>query len=184
MILFFTGTGNSRYIAQVIQSVTGDEIVSINNLIKSSSKDSIKSESPLVFVAPIYAYRIPRIVDKFIRETSFEGNKKAYFVTNCGLGAGNAAAYTKNLCSDKGFNYQGFASIVMPENYVALFSVPEEPEAEAIIQEAMPQIHSIAETIKNQQILKQNRVNPIRKFLTAIITPVFYRFIIKAKGFH
>jgi flavodoxin len=152
----FPGTGNSRYIAQVIQSVTRDEIVSINNPIKSSSKDSIKSESPLVFVAPIYAYRIPKIVDKFIRETSFEGNKKAYFVSNCGSGAGNAVAYIKNLFPDKGFDYQGFASIVMPENYVALFSVPEVPEAEAIIQEVMPQIHSIAETIKNQQILKEN----------------------------
>ena len=35
MILYFTGTGNSRYIANAITSITKDELVSINEKIKT-----------------------------------------------------------------------------------------------------------------------------------------------------
>ena len=32
MILYFTGTGNSRYAAQIIARITGDELISINDI--------------------------------------------------------------------------------------------------------------------------------------------------------
>ena len=34
MILYFSGTGNSRHAAELIHSVVGGEIVSINDIIK------------------------------------------------------------------------------------------------------------------------------------------------------
>jgi flavodoxin len=46
MILYFSGTGNSYYTAQVISTVTGDKIVSINQLLKNGSKEILKSDEP------------------------------------------------------------------------------------------------------------------------------------------
>ena len=34
MIFYFTGTGNSRYIAERIAEITSDEVISINGIIK------------------------------------------------------------------------------------------------------------------------------------------------------
>ena len=34
MILYFSGSGNSRFAAEVIEEITGDELISMNDLIK------------------------------------------------------------------------------------------------------------------------------------------------------
>lgn len=42
MILYFTGTGNSRYIANAITSITKDELVSINEKIKTKDTQAFR----------------------------------------------------------------------------------------------------------------------------------------------
>lgn len=183
MILCFSGTGNSRYAAQAIQSVTGDRLVSLNDLIKAGKQEPISSERPLVFVTPIYAWRIPRVVEKYIKLISFSGNKKAYFVTTCGSEPHNATAYVKKLCKAKCFEFQGFKTVVMPENYIALFEAPNKETAAKQIQDATPFILEIARKIKEGHPLPADKVSVGGKFMSAAVNPVFYRFIVNAKGF-
>jgi flavodoxin/ferredoxin len=184
MILYFSGTGNSRYAAQIIQSITGDEIVSMNDLIKTGNPEPLTSEKPFVFVCPIYAWRIPRVVEKFIQAHEFAGSLKAYFVFTCGDSSGNAARYTKKLCAEKGFESLGFASVVMPENYVAMYNVPDKAHAEVKIQSATPEIHVLAREIKEGRILKENKPGLSGAIQSGIINPIFYLFFVKAQGFY
>ena len=62
MTLFFTGTGNSRYVAERIAKALGDELLSINDRIKVGNTSPVASDERLVIVTPTYAWRIPRIV--------------------------------------------------------------------------------------------------------------------------
>ena len=62
MILYFTGTGNSRYIAEKIAKETEDKIININDKIKQKDNSFIKTDGRLIFVVPTYAWRIPVIV--------------------------------------------------------------------------------------------------------------------------
>ena len=66
MILYFSGTGNSRHAAELIHSVTGGDIISINDIIKHSKPSVFESEEPYVIVCPTYAWRVPRVVEDFI----------------------------------------------------------------------------------------------------------------------
>ena len=61
MILYFSGTGNSRYIAEVINSVIEDKLVSINECLKNNLIVSL--EQQYIIVCPTYAWRIPRVVE-------------------------------------------------------------------------------------------------------------------------
>lgn len=186
MIIYFSGTGNSRYVANMINSAIDDEdeIVALNDLIKSGIQRPLLSEKPFVFVVPTYGWRIPRIVSNFIREADFGCNNKAYFVMTCGDGTGNAAAYAKKLCAEKGLVFMGLASVVMPENYIAMFAVPDRVQAEAIIKQAEPGMRSIAEYIKNGQQLPSEAVTLVDRFLSNVVNPIFYRFFVSAKGFY
>jgi ferredoxin len=183
VILYFSGTGNSRYAAQVIQSVTGDELVSLNDLIKAGKQKPISSAQPLVFVTPVYAWRIPRVVEKYIRQTSFQGNTKAYFIASCGSEPHNAASYTKKLCKAKGFDFQGFKAVVMPENYIALYEAPDKETAAKQIQDATPILLEVADKIKKGQLLQAHKASVGAKFMSSAVNPAFYRFIVSAKGF-
>lgn len=62
MVLYFTGTGNSRYIATRISEALGDELLSMNDRIKAGDTLPVASGERLVIVTPTYAWRIPRIV--------------------------------------------------------------------------------------------------------------------------
>jgi ferredoxin len=184
MILYFSGTGNSRYAARIIQSVTGDESISMNDLIKNGNSKPLHSEKPLVFVCPTYAWRIPRVVEKFIRDNEFAGSKKAYFVLTCGDEIGNALRYINKLCAEKCFELLGLAPIVMPENYIALFKTPDKTKAEVQIQSATPEIHALAEQIKDERVLGETKSGLVGYFQSGIINSIFYYFFVKAKGFY
>ena len=77
MILYFSGTGNSRYAAKKIAEVCDDEIISINQCVKSNNYGSVSSTKPLVFVGPVYAGRLPRIMNEYIKKVNFSGTRKA-----------------------------------------------------------------------------------------------------------
>lgn len=114
MVLFFTGTGNSRYIARKIAGITCDEIISIGGRIKAGDHSSVRSEKPLVFAGPVYAGRFPRIMDEYIRQTEFSGSSEAYFIAACAADPYIAEVYAEKLCEEKNFSFKGFNSIVMP----------------------------------------------------------------------
>lgn len=44
MVLFFTGTGNSRYIAERIAEALGDELLSMNDRIKAGEPSPVASD--------------------------------------------------------------------------------------------------------------------------------------------
>ena len=184
MICCFSGTGNSRYAAQLIATVTGDRIVSLNDRIKNGDRSPLRSERPFTIVCPTYAWRIPRIVASFIRGTRLEGNKKAYFVLTCGGRTGNAARYAQKLCAEKGLEFMGLASIVMPENYVALYSVPGPEQSKEIIREAVPRIREAAESISASRPLPKEAVAFTDRLKSGVVNPVFYRFTVRAKLFY
>jgi flavodoxin len=123
MILYFTGTGNSRYVAEKIADETKSELLNLSDRIKKNETFAVQADN-VVFVTPTYAWRIPRIVRDWIRKADFSAVKKVWFVMTCGSEIGNASAYNQKLCSEKGCEHMGTAQIIMPENYIAMFDVP------------------------------------------------------------
>lgn len=56
MILYFSGTGNSQYIAEQIAEETKDQCISLNQLMKKNDfRPLISEEKPFTFVCPTYA---------------------------------------------------------------------------------------------------------------------------------
>ncbi|MDU1538643.1 MAG: EFR1 family ferrodoxin [Paeniclostridium sordellii] len=186
MILYFTGTGNSRYVARKIAEEINDEVVSINQLIKQESTDElISTNKPFIFVCPTYAWRLPKVVTEFIRKTKFAGNNKVYFIMTCGEDTAKAINYIQKLCDDKGWELKGMAEIKMPENYIALFPVPDKETAKEIIEEADKLIYKIASDIRNENnfnIVAPSGLNGTIK--SGITNITFYKFIVHAKGFY
>lgn len=184
MILYFSGTGNSQLAAVWLADLIGDgEIVSINRYLKEGKAAVIQSNRPLVFVAPTYSWRLPRVVEQWIMKTSFEGNRDVYFLLTCGGSCGNAAAYAEKLCDKKGFRFCGLAPVVMPENYLALFSTPGEQECGEIIENAKPRISALATRIRSGECFDKQDVSLGGKLESGPVNPLFYAFFVNDKGF-
>ena len=183
MIAYFTGTGNSRYVAERIAAAVHDELLSLNEKIKNNDTTSVPVDGALVVVTPTYAWRIPRAVNTWIEETELTGAREIYFVMTCGGEIGNAAKYNRLLCAKKRCRYMGTAEIVMPENYIAMFDAPDEKEAAQIIKAAEPSIQRAADCIKKGEMLPAPRNNIYDRFMSLAINPVFYSTCVKDRAF-
>ena len=82
MIVYFSGTGNSRYCAQMLAHNLGDELLDCANYIRHQIAADLISGKPWVFVSPTYAWRLPRIFAEFIRSGSFSGSTDKFIEDN------------------------------------------------------------------------------------------------------
>lgn len=183
MILYFSGTGNSRYIAQRIAAACAQPMLSLNDRIKAGDTSPVAVNGPLVIVTPTYAWRIPRVVRDWLRQTNLTGVTHVWFVMSCGSEIGNAAKTNRALCAEKGFAYMGTAEIVMPENYIAMFNAPDWAEAREIVARAEPAIDRAAALIAQSAALPAPRSNLYDRFMSGPVNPAFYAFCVKAKAF-
>ena len=138
MILCFSGTGNSRYIAERIAEALQDEIVDLNAKIKAADYAPIQAGEDIVLVTPTYAWRIPQIVSAWLTKADLLSAKRIWFVMDCGSEIGNAAKYNRQLAAQKHLRYMGTAQIIMPENYIAMFHAPQKEQARRIVEQAEP----------------------------------------------
>ena len=184
MILYFSGTGNSEYTAKRIGKEIDDKVFNLFDKIRNRDFSAMHSERPWVVSVPTYAWRIPRIVEKWLENTKLTGNKDIYFVMTCGGSIGNAGKYLKKLCAEKKMNYCGCAGIVMPENYIALFSTPTEESALQIIEQAERIINDTAHVIKSCDKLVQSNISFGDKMNSGIVNGIFYPMFVHAKKFY
>ncbi len=184
MILYFTGTGNSRYLAEKISQLLNDTVTDTAKLLKAGEHPTFVSEKPYVFVAPVYAWRLPRVFEQWMRQCCFEGNKKAYFILNCGSEIGAAGKYVKQLCADMGFIGMGTAEVVMPENYIVMFPAPAEEEDAGIFARATEKISGLTPKISAELPLEPVKIPPVGHLLSGIVNNCFYTFYIGARKFY
>ena len=181
MVLYFSGTGNSKYVAERIAQISGDELISINQRLKEGNYETVSSDRPFVFVGPVYAGRLPRVMDNYIRKVSFAGTKHVYFIGTCAQTPWQTVEYVQRLCNEKSFSLLGFNSVVMPQGYIAGGGTQPEEVNDKILEKAEPKIVDIAETIRDKQTLPKEQ--PGKAIMSKVLNPIMYSMMISAKNF-
>ena len=183
MVLYFTGTGNSRHAARILAENLGDEIVDIFPYLKENKKGVFHSDRPFVFVLPTYGSYIPLVIEKFIEEADFSGDNAVYFLMTCGASASKPGIVkrVRPLCEKKGLDLMGVEEVVMPENYITLFFAPSKELADSIVKKAEKGLPELAKKIsERERIGKKGRWT----FSTYIVNPCFYKLLVKDKPYY
>lgn len=141
MIYYFTGTGNSRWLAQRLAEKTGDKVLNIIGLQEIPPMDA----QTVGIVFPIYAWGVPEPVTAFVKHLR---GKPAYTfaVCTCGDEAGNAMDELHAI-----FPLDSAWSVAMPSNYVMGADVESNESISAKISNAREKMDEIAEHIRNRQ---------------------------------
>ena len=189
MVLYFTGTGNSRYAASILSRVTGDELVCMNDIIRQRTTDTyvaqyaFQSDRPFVFVCPTYCWRIPRVVEQFIKDSRFTGSREAYFFLTCGSSTGDAAKHAEALCREVELEFMGLSSVVMPENYITMFNSPSFDDAQGMLRAAVAPIESAARLIDIRKTIEDQNGSGGLGPLGTKFNSLFYKLFVKDKKF-
>lgn len=154
MILYFTSTGNSKIVAEILKLDLQDTAVSLNHIFKNNKILEFYTETPYVIVCPIYAWRLPRKIETFLKKAHFNGSQSIYIVATMGDSYGLADQYCKNIFLKRKMDYKGFAGILMPDNYMVSNKMLSKNEAISKIQSNLPYLHEISKHILNRSELE------------------------------
>ncbi len=183
MIFYFTGTGNSRWCAELLADKLDDDIIDSRPFIKGGIAAELVSDRPWVFVAPVYAWQMAHIFEDFIRAGNFDGSRDAYFVLTAGDSMGAAPERLKKLCDEKGLRYRGTVCIAMPENYIAMFDVPGEERCARMLENARRKLGRRIGFIAAGSDFPGDKPKLMGRVLSGPVNKGFYGYAVGAKKF-
>lgn len=184
MIIYFSGTGNSEYVAKKIGYEINDEVLNIFDKIQNNDFSKLTSDKPWILVVPTYAWRIPSIVHEWITKTELGKNKDIYFVMTCAGSIGYASKYLKSLCKAKNMNFMGCMPIIMPNNYVVLSDTPDKNKSLEIVQNADSSIVNTSKYIKNNVSFPEASITFKDKFNSGFLNDIYYPIFVHSKKFY
>lgn len=189
MIYYFTGTGNSYYVAKVLGINLNESIENLGDARRGRihrKEVVLEEDEPLGFVFPVYAWGPPKWVLDFIDSLEFPGSQPTYTfaLATCGENIGNTMETLKRALAKKDVSLDYGYSVKMPNNYMMMGSKVETGQkAEEKIRRADALLLRISEEIKQKS--KGFYVNKgfMPGILSKAVNPLFSKFAIDSKKF-
>ena len=169
MIFYFSGTGNSKWVAESLAGLLHEKTadISVLNFESAGNKEyknyieeiaqGIKNDEYTGFVFPVYAWGAPEIVTDFAKKLKkYSGNGK-----NLGNAADNPEGKTFTFalatCGEEaGYALKNFSkiiplkssySLVMPNNYVVDSDLEDEGTVLSVLRNAKEEVKRMAEEL-------------------------------------
>lgn len=189
MIFYFSGTGNSKYIAKKLKEFDDDKLISMSEeMIKGDNNYEycLKESEKIAIVYPIYAWAPPKPVLDFIKRLKLNNYNRNYIyaVATCGENIGEAMNVLSKALEKNNYKLNSGFSIAMPNSYVIIGDIDSEEIQEKKIREANKKIKEIKEIVQNESNVFQIEKGPFPKVLTKVVTPVFNKFAINPRKFN
>jgi flavodoxin len=186
MILYFSATGNTEFIAKELAKRLNDECINLLERVKTDNHAPLHSEKPFIICAPVYVCEMPRFMSKYLKEQTFTGSKDVYFIFTSGGYCGISGILAKSMFKAKKMIYHGHAEFKMPRNYVANDAYPmlEKEEIEKRILDSYHQLDQVASDIQKGNKLTARHVFLLETIITVPFNPVWCKYKLKAKDFY
>lgn len=204
MIFYFSGTGNSRWVAMKLAGLLHDQAVDMAYGLNGGMGiidllGKIEDDEPIGFVFPTYGWNIPRVVEQFIhscqyaaklvaRKDSYNKDRYVYVVTTCGDDTGRMMyRFRKGLHKCLGLSLKSAWAVQMPNTYVCLpgFDV-DSTEVQNKKMGIVPQnIQDIAASIVHRECgVWKVRPGMFPYAKTYLLGYTFRRWLMSPKPFH
>lgn len=164
LILYFSGTGNSKYIASLFSNKMKATCYSIEENIDFTR--NIKNHDTIAFCYPIYGSYVPRIMRDFVTKNkeNLKNKKLIIFCTQLMFSGDGARAFT-DLLPD------GYGEVIYAEHFnmpnnicnVKIFPIKNGEKTTKYIKSAQSKMDRVCNDIKNGKVKKRgfNKVSNI-----------------------
>lgn len=175
MIIYFSGTGNTKMAAQMIAESTGDRLMDLGAAYKADMFDiQVAQGEDLGIVFPVYRWSTPRIVDEFFRKANFvtsdgEAYKPGYAfaVDVYGYFPGAEVEYLEKLMRSRfGISFDATFEVPSVANCIYVSNPPRaERQKEQTIKEREA-VEDVAQAISSHSKRREAKGNVIGRLLS------------------
>lgn len=190
MIFYFSGTGNSRWVANALSIALGEPVVSIVEELKTGKKEIIcplREDEKLLFVYPVHSWGPAVPVARFIAKLKLAGYDKqpVYSVSTCGDECGYTADLIRKQLDKRGITLTEAYSVIMPNNYILMpgFNVDSKEVEEQKLKEAPAAVAAIADAIRRNIKVNLYKKGSLPGLKSYGIYPLFTNFAIGKNSF-
>ncbi len=189
MIFYFSGCGNTRWVAKQIADVQNERLIFIPEVIDGGYTFTLQNDEKIGFLFPVYSWAQPKIITDFINRLKLKNYHGQYLfmVCTCGGNVGlTRQLFTSSIVSS-GWHIDSAFSIQMPNTYVCLPGCNiDKPEHSADkLQKSIERLRYINDQVLRRASGKYDVVQGLFPWTkTRIIQPLFQRFLIDDKPFH
>ncbi len=197
LILFFSGTGNTQFVAEylrdrVLESCAHERLEVVLSALEWSTPDITEHYDLVCIGFPVYEGRAPRIVREHIDRFPEVSNKGAFVFNTKGLAQGRANRSIARMLEKKGFRPLGSASLVMPaSDGISMFMKKDSKKFQEFLQrdfKSLPKADALAARISGavQHLVSGRSVTTLAR--DAAFTPIgflltgFFRLLYSAFG--
>lgn len=185
MIYWFSGCGNSRYIAKSIADATGESLQNIASSLRSSA--IVHKDAVLGLVFPVYSWAPPKIVANFIKHLLIEQSPIYTFVAvTCGDNTGLTETIIRRLLRRSGVALNAFFSFQMPETYINLpgFNLDTPQSENKKIEQVNRELPQVVELIERRTYGNFDNLRGSYPMLKSyLLSPLFNLFLITDRPF-
>ena len=182
MVFYFSGTGNSLWVAKQICEAFHEKLLSISDELNQEKEliYSLRDEETIFFVFPVHSWGPAVPVMRFMERLKLENyhGQSIYMISTCGDECGHtvdifhAALLKRNISLTAGY------SVIMPNNYVLLpgFDVDSKELENKKLRDSSYFIEEIIATIRENKgigIYHKGRLAYLKSYL---IYPLFRKF--------
>lgn len=185
MIFCFSGTGNSRWIAETLARDLNDKVIMINN--DCCERCDVSAGERILWVFPIYSWGLPPVVKTFIRNIKLNNDGTThYMVCSCGDDIGLAHLQWRKEITHRGWEAMASYSVIMPNTYTLMkgFDVDAQDIVARKLRDAVSRVNEIAQKIKSGIKTDDVKRGSWAWIKTHIIYPYFVKFCMSPKPFH
>ena len=180
MIFYYSGCGNSRFIAKSIAEALNDQLVFIPEAQRSGRYEyEIKEDETIGFVYPIYSWRPPHLVEDFVGQLRLS-RKPSYVWTavTCGDNVGLTEKILRNELKTVGLELNAAFCFRMPNTYVNFLgmSVDKEEVANDKIAKAKEKLPAVIDLIRNHAAYSDMVKGALPRFKSNVIGSGFYKW--------
>ncbi len=189
MIFYFSGTGNTRWVAQQLSEATSEPLVDLAQALRQGALHyTLQDGERLGFCFPTHGWQPPRLVRRFVREAAIQcrPDTYTYAVTTCGDSAGKIMDIFNKELRRKGLHASSLFSVIMPETYVCLpFMYTDTPEREQEkLTEAAAVVRHIADTVVERKSgVVELELGAAPRVYSYVIGPFFNHCLISDRKF-
>ena len=157
MVFYFTGTGNSLWVADQLANMLGEPLVSIAGELRKTDDPlvyALRETEPVLFVYPVHSWGPAVPVLRFISRLKFTGytGQPIYSVCTCGDECGYTDRRIRKALAARDLSLTAAYSVRMPNNYILLpgFSVDSPKVEKEKLEEAPARVAAILDRLKKE----------------------------------
>ena len=144
MIVYFSATGNCKYVAKRIAEETGDTVVSMLDCVENNQKEI--RDSVIGIISPTYDYTLPVITRDFLSNTKLDADY-LFYVSTYGTSPGGTG---RHAAKQLGKSFSAYFSVRMADTWTPTYDLSTPEKVEKFTKSTEDEIESVVAHVRNR----------------------------------